>query len=161
MTEPTARTQKHKLEILANNNDKKDCASLRSIMAHTNWIFHCVPDLSKAIQFFEKNPVPVIVCSNEFPGGTWKAVLAAVRRFPNPPDVLVYTAQADDRLWMEVLSSGSYDLLPVPFNRDEVLRLISLASRERWDDANAFQGHVAAGQLLAAGDQEDSIICLH
>jgi DNA-binding response OmpR family regulator len=83
--------------------------------------------------------MPVIVCSNEFPGGTWKDVLAAVRRFPNPPDVLVYTAQADDRLWMEVLSSGSYDLLPVPFNRDEVLRLISLASPERWDDANAFQ----------------------
>jgi DNA-binding NtrC family response regulator len=135
----TASTQKRKLEVLTINNDKKDCAALRSIMGHTNWIFHCVPDISRAIQFLEKNLVPVIVCSNQLPDGTWKDVLAAVRRFPNPPDVLVYTAQPDDRLWMDVLSSGGYDLLQVPFNRDEVLRLISLASRKWWDDAFALQ----------------------
>jgi DNA-binding response OmpR family regulator len=140
MTEST-RAQKRKLEVLTINNDKKDCAALRSIMGHTNWIFHCVPDLSMAIQFLEKNLVPVIVCSKELPGGdTWKDVLAAVRRFPNPPDVLVYTAQPDDRLWMEVLSSGGYDLLQVPFNRDEVLRVISLASRKWWDQACALKG---------------------
>jgi hypothetical protein len=53
--------------------------------------------------------------------------------------VLVYTAQADDRLWLEVLSSGGYDLLQVPFNRDEVFRLFSLASHKWWDDANALK----------------------
>lgn len=132
----TASTQKRKLEVLTINNDKKDCAALRSIMGHTNWIFHCVPDISGAIQFLEKNLVPVIVCCKQLPDGTWKDVLAAVRRFPNPPDVLVYTAQPDDRLWMDVLSSGGYDLLQVPFNRDEVLRLISLASRKWWDEAS-------------------------
>ncbi len=136
----TASTQKRKLEVLTINNDKKDCAALRSIMGHTNWIFHCVPDISRAIQFLEKNLVPVIVCSKQLSDGTWKDVLAAVRRFPNPPDVLVYTAQPDDRLWMEVLSSGGYDLLQVPFNRDEVLRVISLASRKWWDQACALKG---------------------
>ena len=135
----TASTQKRKLEVLTINNDKKDCAALRSIMGHTNWIFHCVPDISRAIQFLEKNLVPVIVCSKQLPDGTWKDVLAAVCRFPNPPDVLVYTAQPDDRFWMEVLSSGGYDLLQIPFNPDEVLRLISLASRKWWDDANPLR----------------------
>ena len=139
----TASTQKRKLELLTINNDKKDCAALRSIMGRTNWIFHCVPDLSRALQFLEKNMVPVIVCSKELPGGgTWKDVLAAVRRFPNPPDVLVYTAQPDDRLWMEVLSSGGYDLLQVPFNRDEVLRLISSASGK-----GRHQGYALSGRL--------------
>jgi DNA-binding NtrC family response regulator len=140
MTGPAACARKRRLEVLSINSDKKDCAALRSIMGHTTWIFHCVPDLSRAIQFLGKNLVPVIVCSEELPGGdTWKDVLAAVRRFPNPPDVLVYTAQADDRLWMEVLSSGGYDLLQVPFDRDEVLRLINLAARKWWDDANALE----------------------
>jgi hypothetical protein len=41
--------------------------------------------------------------------------------------------------FMEVLSSGGYDLLPVPFNRDEVLRQISLAFRKWWDGANALK----------------------
>lgn len=136
----SADTRKRKLEVLTINNDKKECAALRSIMGHTNWIFHCVPDLSSAIQFLEKNPVPVVVCSKELPGsGTWKDVIAAVHRFPNPPDVLVYTAQPDDRLWMEVLSLGGFDLLPLPFNRNEVLRLISLASRKWGVDASNLQ----------------------
>src|ERR1700719_2751395 len=106
MTGPVSCSRKRKLEVLTINNNQEDCASLRSIMGHTNWIFHCVPDLSRAIQFLEKNLVPVIVCSKELPGGTWKDVLAVVRRLANPPDVVVYTAQPDDRLWMEVLSSG-------------------------------------------------------
>jgi DNA-binding NtrC family response regulator len=140
MTESTARTQKRKLEVLTINNDKKECAALRSIMGHTNWRFHCVPTLSSAIKFLEKNLVPVIVCSKELPGdGTWKDVLAAVRRFPNPPDVVVYTAQTNNQLWMEVLTLGGYDLLQVPFNRDEVLRVLSLASRKWWDEAYALQ----------------------
>ena len=141
MTRLAASTQKRKLEVLTINNDKKDRDALRSIMvAHTNWIFRCVASLSKAMQFLEKNLVPVIVCSKELPGGgTWKDVLAAVRRFPNPPDVVVYTARADDQLWMEVLTSGGYDLLQVPFNREEVLRVLCLASRKWWDEADASQ----------------------
>ena len=84
MTRLAASTQKRKLEVLTINNDKKDCDALRSIMVgHTNWIFHCVPSLSKAMQFLEKNLVPVIVCSKELlGGGTWKDVLAAGRTRP-------------------------------------------------------------------------------
>jgi DNA-binding response OmpR family regulator len=137
-----------RLEVLTINNHKKDCASLRSIMAHTNWAFHCVPDLCTAIQFLEMNRIPVVVCPAELTNSTWKDVLAAVRRYPNPPEVLVHTARADDKLWMEVLNSGGYDLLPVPFNRNDVLRVISLAARKWHDDAN---GSKQPATLKAAG----------
>jgi DNA-binding NtrC family response regulator len=122
-----------RLEVLTINNEGHDCASLQSIMRHTNWAFHCVPDLAQALQFLEKRFVPVIVCSKELPDATWKDVLAAMACFPIPPKVLVYSHQADNAFWMEALKSGAYDVLPAPFSAEEVLRLVSLACRT-WND---------------------------
>jgi DNA-binding NtrC family response regulator len=123
-----------RLEVLTINNEDRDCSSLQSIIRHTNWVFHCVPDLAKALEFLNEHFVPVIVCSKELPDATWKDVLVAVAAFPIPPKVLVHSHQADDAFWMEVLKSGAYDLLPVPFNAEEVLRLVSLACRKWKDD---------------------------
>ncbi|PYT34325.1 MAG: hypothetical protein DMG58_05195 [Acidobacteria bacterium] len=137
-----------RLQVLTINNEGHDCASLRSIMRHTNWVFHCVPDLAKALEFLGRHFVPVIVCSKELPDATWKDVVAAMARFPIPPKVLVYSHQADDAFWMEVLKSGAYDLLPAPFSAEEVLRLVSLACRKWKDDAKIAEKPLA---LKAAG----------
>lgn len=137
-----------RLEVLTINNEGHDCASLQSIMRHTNWIFHCVPNLAKALEFLGNHFVPVIVCSKELPDATWKDVLAAMARFPIPPKVLVYSHQANDAFWMEVLKSGAYDLLPAPFNAEEVLRLVSLACRKWKDDAKIAE---KAHTMKAAG----------
>jgi DNA-binding NtrC family response regulator len=128
-----------RFEVLTINNEGYDCASLQSITRHTNWAFHCVPDLAQALEFLERRFVPVIVCSRELPDATWKDVLAAMARFPIPPKVLVYAHQADNAFWMEVLKSGAYDLLPAPFNAEEVLRLVSLACRSWQDDARIVE----------------------
>jgi len=128
-----------RLEVLTINNEGHDCASLQSIMRHTNWAFHCVSDLAQALEFLEKRFIPVVVCSKDLPDATWKDVLAAMARFPIPPKVLVYSHQADDAFWMEVLKSGAYDLLPVPFNAEEVLRLVSLACRNWIDEAKMVE----------------------
>ena len=42
--------------------------------------------------------------------------------------LLIVTARcADDQLWAEVLNLGGYDVLMKPFERTEVIRVISLA----------------------------------
>lgn len=103
------------------------------MLGHTNWTLHRATDLPTALSFLEKHVVPVVLCSKELNGATWKDMLKAVERFLNPPAVLVHAVQPDDALWMEVLNSGAYDLLRTPFNAEEVLRVISLAGR-RWHD---------------------------
>src|SRR5579863_3591801 len=135
---------KEKLEVLSINENPGDCAALRSIMGHTNWVFHCEPDLSRAMQFLATHFVPVVTCSKQLPGGTWEDVVAAVRRFANPPEVLVYARQADEVLWMQVLNAGAYDLLRVPFEQQEVLRVISLAYRAWKDRAKVSMSMKAA-----------------
>jgi DNA-binding response OmpR family regulator len=103
------------------------------MMGHTNWNLYRAADLPTALSILEKHPVPVVLCSEKLNGATWKDILKAVDRFPNPPVVLVHAVQADDALWMEVLNSGAYDLLRTPFTTEEVLREISQAGR-RWHD---------------------------
>ncbi len=60
-------------------------------------------------------------------GGTWKDLLAHALDRPSPPPLIVAAHHADDRLWMEVLNSGGYNLIGKPFEEHEVFRLISMA----------------------------------
>jgi len=54
-------------------------------------------------------------------------MLDAIHRLRDQPELIVTSRLADDRLWAEALNLGAYDVLAKPFNRDEVLRSLSLA----------------------------------
>jgi len=47
----------------------------------------------------------------------------------HPPQLVVASRTADDRLWAEVLNIGGYDVLAQPFDSDEVSRVIAAARR--------------------------------
>jgi DNA-binding NtrC family response regulator len=118
-----------KVELLAITSRSRDCLSLQSILIHTNWLVHWVADAHEAMLFLRDHPVPVLVCREELPDATWSDLLAATHELLSPPKVLVYSDRADQNLGTEVLDAGGYDLLFTPFQRDEVLRSISLACR--------------------------------
>ena len=133
-----SRGRSTRLEVLAIIPDARDFASLQFIMlGHTNWNLHRATDLPTALSFLAKHPVPVVLCSKELNGATWKDMLKAAERFPNPQAVLVNGVKADDGVGMEVLNSGGYDLLRSPFITEHVLRAISLAGRRWHDEARA------------------------
>jgi FixJ family two-component response regulator len=46
---------------------------------------------------------------------------------PAPPLLVVTSKNADDALWAEALNLGAYDVLSKPFDKTEVMRIISLA----------------------------------
>ena len=128
-----------KLEVLTINNNSLDCAALRAVISRTNWVFHCVSDLPGAVQFLKKHFVPVVVCARDLEGASWNDVIDAVRQFPNPPEVLVYTDQPNAAFCLGVLDSGGFEVLAMPFDRDHVLRSVSLACRKWKDDAHALK----------------------
>lgn len=144
VAEPLCTASK-RVEVLAINGRSQDCLALRSILGHTNWVIDWVTGLAEAKAFLERHPVPAVVCPKELPGGTWKHVFAAIACLPNPPKVLVYASQPTDELWSEFLDAGGYDLLPLPFDQDEVLRTISLATRQWNDEARHRHAMSATG----------------
>lgn len=71
----------------------------------------------------------VVVCERDLPPGSWKDVLDQVTMLPDPPSLIVTSRLADDRLWAEALNLGAYDVLAKPFDRIEVMRVVSGAWR--------------------------------
>jgi FixJ family two-component response regulator len=69
----------------------------------------------------------VVVCEHKLPDGGWQDLLNGVLDLPTPPNVIVTAPDADDVLWSDVLNRGGYDVLARPFDRAEVVRIISLA----------------------------------
>lgn len=71
--------------------------------------------------------IPVVLCDNDHQPDEWKEMLDHINRLPEAPCLIVTSRQADDRLWVEALNLGAYDVLAKPFDRSEVLRTLSNA----------------------------------
>lgn len=86
----------------------------------------------------------VLLTEAAFPGGVWRDALA-MKRERHPEAVLVVTtALPDERLWLDAIEQGAYDLILKPFVADELLRIL--------EHANACARlRTSAGRALTAG----------
>jgi DNA-binding response OmpR family regulator len=101
---------------------------------HTRWRIDRVASCAEAADCLPTSEAGVILCAARLPDGTWKDVVSEARASRDQPRVIVVAGTADDHLWSEVLDLGVYDLLLKPLNRQEVVRVVSLAWRQ-WRDA--------------------------
>jgi DNA-binding NtrC family response regulator len=60
--------------------------------------------------------------------GDWEDVLADLMLFTTAPPLIVASRHANHRLWAEILSSGVYDLLTLPFDESELVRVLELTA---------------------------------
>jgi DNA-binding response OmpR family regulator len=107
------------------------------------WRLYEARDWKKAQEHLNQDPVHVVVTRSQCPGWDWKKVLKNLARRAQPPQLIVTSHTADEQLWSEVLNCGGYDLLPEPFHRDELERVIAAARRH----FGPHQGRAAGGQI--------------
>jgi len=100
---------------------------LSQIFGHTNWKLETADSCYDALQRLRELHTAVVVCEHKLPDGGWQDLLHGVLDLPTPPNVIVTAPDADDVLWSDVLNRGGYDVLARPFDRSEVVRIISLA----------------------------------
>jgi DNA-binding response OmpR family regulator len=97
----------------------------------------------KALQWLSRAAVQVVITSCDVRNWDWKKVLGNLRRMARPPQLIVTSRTADEHLWAEVLNCGGYDVLPQPFRRDEIERVI--ASARRHYDPQPLRAKSASG----------------
>jgi DNA-binding response OmpR family regulator len=88
-----------------------------------------VRSCGEARQLLYKTSVQVVICDKDLPDGSWRDILESTAALQDPPAVIVTSRLADDRLWLEVLNAGGYDVLAKPCDRQEARRTIALARR--------------------------------
>lgn len=113
--------------VLSIGVQEEDQEELRRIFHSSNWVMHEARDCKEALQFLKGTPLGVVLCESSLSEGCWKNVLDACSRLRRPPLLVVTSRKADDTLWSEVLNLGGYDVLAQPYDRAEVVRILSLA----------------------------------
>jgi DNA-binding NtrC family response regulator len=68
----------------------------------------------------------VLLTEAKFLNGTWEDAIDMLRSHPEVA-VVVTSALADERLWLDALERGAYDLLAQPFAGEEVRRTLENA----------------------------------
>lgn len=117
--------------VLSISPIEDDHNALEQIFSEVRWILHRALAIPSARAFLAENHAPVVICERNLAPGTWRDALDCARLLPQPPHVIVTSRLADEYLWAEALNVGAYDVLAKPFDREEVIRIVSSASR-RW-----------------------------
>lgn len=111
------------------------------------WKLDTSHSLTSAWRALHTHSFPLVLCERDLRPGTWRELLDLIERLPQPPFLIVTSRAADERLWAEALNLGAYDVLAKPFDRTEVMRVVSMA----WMHWNALHSAAIQGTMVAAG----------
>lgn len=92
-----------------------------------NWRLKTSRTMKAAKQQLRRGRIPIVLCENELQPDAWKEMLDHCAQLAEAPLLIVTSRQADDRLWVEALNLGAYDVLAKPFDRRELVRTLGMA----------------------------------
>lgn len=73
----------------------------------------------------------VLIVDEAADGGGWRDLIAEIGAMGLALPVVLASAKADERLWVDALSAGAYDVLEIPFHPAETSRVLLTAARQR------------------------------
>ena len=126
------------IQVLALISAEGDRRSLRDMFAHTKWQLQFAGTLDDLRQALRQSQIGVVITDSRLPDCSWNEVLEAADQTEGQPSVIVSSRLADERLWAEVLNTGGFDLVLMPFDRTEVLHCIASAWRN-WQDRSVLK----------------------
>ncbi len=106
-------------------------AVLRSVLGFAKWTVLAVESRQEAVSLLQRTEIPIVICERDLPDGNWATLFEKLSEMQRPPVFIVCSRLADDQLWAEALNRGAYDVLAVPFEADELERVVFLA-RQTW-----------------------------
>jgi len=101
--------------------------ALHDFLKSPRWHLREASTYTQALSLLDARPCGVFICDSGSENAIWRSVLAELEHRPHPPNLIVASRLADERLWAEVLNLGGYDVLAQPFERTEVQRVAAMA----------------------------------
>ena len=152
-----SKAQSAEIPILSTSPFQDDHGALEAIFlwhsgAKPNWKLHTSATLQAATALLRTGQIPVLISECDLRPGSWKEPLEEMAGTPHSPALIVTPRLADERLWVEVLNLGGWDVLVKPFERTEVIRVVESAWRH-WQNrqqspARAHEAWVTASAGL-------------
>ena len=112
----------------------------------TTWAQTC----AQVLQILEFGPAPHLVFTDTvLPDGTWERVLTLAGNAAQYANVIVVSASADMRLYIETVERGAWDFMAPPFADIEVAHVVRCAVE------NVHKRRAALAQLYARMESTD------
>ena len=124
---PVPFGSENRVSVLAIGQSKEYRTSLLDIFSRSKWNIQFAQSLREAQPFLYADRIAVVLCEHQLGEGTWVDVLNEIALSGRKPRLIVAASNADESLWAEVLNLGGYDVLEMPFQPQEVIRVLSLA----------------------------------
>jgi DNA-binding NtrC family response regulator len=93
----------------------------------SKWVLYRAFTLGSALNALQENRIAIAVCDVDLLWTTSTQFLDQLSLYPNCPYLIVSSRLANDCLWAEALHRGAYDVLAKPFDKHEVIRILSSA----------------------------------
>jgi DNA-binding NtrC family response regulator len=137
---PDETSPTESVRVLAISPFSQDHLTLQSIISHSKWVLRTTSTYAEALEILSQDVMPVIITERDLGPYSWKDVLQKLASITNPPRLIVAAdhADADARLWGEVLNFGAYDVLSKPFRSAELFLSVSSAWRA-WKYSEAMR----------------------
>jgi len=135
------------VRLLIVGRSEPELRALHSMTAQTCWQVSEARNSIAAVATVSSRQSGVVLVEHDVVTGNWARLISAFRHDPRAPRVIVYSSWADERLWAEVLSRGGFDVLNIPFDRNEVLRSIHVAWMS-WKHGNASDFNTSHGDTV-------------
>ncbi len=103
----------------------KDRKIVRDVFRRSGWILQEPRDRAEALAWARQGRVDVVISESS----GWQELLDDLRQLPDAPQLIVTSRTADDHLWAAVLNHGGFDVLPEPFDAEELQRVVAAAGR--------------------------------
>ena len=110
------------------SKSEPDFRTLREVAGLVSQSVVSCGDVQEARTAIRWHDPKIVVCEAQVrERGNWQELLEEARAAESL--MLVVLRHADERLWAEVLNLGGFDVLTLPFDRDELRRVLSSALR--------------------------------
>jgi hypothetical protein len=119
------------LTVLFANRHRNLRTAFRKITGITRWTVYESATLDGTLKILESQPIGVLICGDLLHGAEWRNVHRELELRSGAPSFIVCADKPVVTLWADVLHRGGYTVLPLPLQRDEVLRICWLASVSR------------------------------
>ena len=108
------------------SKSEADCRTLREVAGLVSQSVVSCTDVQQARRTIRLHAPKIVVCEVQ-QSGSWQELLEEAQAARCL--MLVVSRHPDERLWAEVLNLGGFDVLALPFDREELRRALSSALR--------------------------------
>jgi len=122
--QPPPKTDIPRVTVLSVSPIAEDYVSLQAILNHSKWELLESDSVVPALAVIRQWDVSVVICEQELSPGSWIDMQAELSLLRIMPPLIVTSRLADEKLWVEALNLGAYDVLAKPFERAELVRTV-------------------------------------